>query len=728
MSLALINLRVVNLQTGVALPGAVVSVYKTGTTILADLFDANTEAPIANPFIADSTGLAQFKITAGPACDVVWSSGAYTSPRYVIGVEIAGASQLLRGVPEDFGATGNGVSNDFSAVVAAKTYAMSNGGVLPLLGGSSYNCGSSALDLSGVVLDPGPGAVISGNLILTDSWVVTAPMNLQIVPASGSPWTMPLSPKHKAALTEKSIWVSGADATRSLLQSIDCASELQHYRVLFPGSDTFTSLSTGITYTASAIAVPAQDTTGFRVSLAPLRPREELTAYFDDPVATAGDYGRAAMVRFSRGYVVVWMNRFGAATVAYKAIGLSVGTIGSITWAGRTEAPAYTGRAAYLTVRLYDWQTVGVLVSGKEIWRGKVGVELPAQLGFATRAGFGVVNSTDYVTIGNWTRRTALNEPTGVKPVGLLVIGDSLSEPWHMAYARQLREALYGYCGARVTLIDNYALGGQTSAQQLTKLTTSGVPAGTTHVVGTLGANDQQVGVAPSTLQTTWSSILSLVTAAGAKLHFVLGIMPYTRGDAPGHGSDFSNYLNSHIYRTALLRWAADNGVSVTDTNATLPPQIPSYIGSDDDVLRDNVHWAPVSMRSIAWHVARDLAGLITPKMSNAMPPVDMSPFFINGWAASGEFTISISRDGMVRLHGAITKSGASDQTVAQLPVEIAPSVERLFIAPDSSGGETTRVGITTGGALYVNGVGSATTVWVDGITWRPAGFLPTPD
>lgn len=95
MAFVQISFNVANLQTGVALPGAIVSVYKTGTTTLASLFDALTGAAIANPLTADSTGLVSFKVVAGAVYDMVWSSGAYTSPRYAIGVEAASVQALL---------------------------------------------------------------------------------------------------------------------------------------------------------------------------------------------------------------------------------------------------------------------------------------------------------------------------------------------------------------------------------------------------------------------------------------------------------------------------------------------------------------------------------------------------------------------------------------------------------------------------------------------------------
>ena len=67
-----------NAHSNAPLPGASVSVYVTGTTSLAALFDA-AATPIPNPMTADSNGLAVFKVADG-TYDIVAASGAYVSP------------------------------------------------------------------------------------------------------------------------------------------------------------------------------------------------------------------------------------------------------------------------------------------------------------------------------------------------------------------------------------------------------------------------------------------------------------------------------------------------------------------------------------------------------------------------------------------------------------------------------------------------------------------------
>ena len=54
----------VTASTNAPLPGASVTVYATGTTSLASLFNT-TGSPIANPMTADANGVAQFQVADG---------------------------------------------------------------------------------------------------------------------------------------------------------------------------------------------------------------------------------------------------------------------------------------------------------------------------------------------------------------------------------------------------------------------------------------------------------------------------------------------------------------------------------------------------------------------------------------------------------------------------------------------------------------------------------------
>lgn len=139
MALALVpfNIPIANYQTGVPLPGATVTVYKTGTVTKASIYDL-TGAARANPMTVDASGLAQFQFQVGQICDVVWSLGAYTSPRLMVGGDSAAVLAVLAVTPEMYGAAGDGVTDDKAAFDAALASMGVTGGYLSLLPKSTY--------------------------------------------------------------------------------------------------------------------------------------------------------------------------------------------------------------------------------------------------------------------------------------------------------------------------------------------------------------------------------------------------------------------------------------------------------------------------------------------------------------------------------------------------------------------------------------------------------------
>lgn len=98
----------INYTTLVPLPGASVSIYLTGTTTFAPLYDING-APISNPMTADPNGIAIFQVQSAFICDLVAESGAYVSPRWLLS-EIAAYAE--------FGAVLTGLQSEVAAIEA----------------------------------------------------------------------------------------------------------------------------------------------------------------------------------------------------------------------------------------------------------------------------------------------------------------------------------------------------------------------------------------------------------------------------------------------------------------------------------------------------------------------------------------------------------------------------------------------------------------------------------
>ena len=105
----------VTAATNYPLPGASVTVYLTGTTTLASLYNTSG-VPIANPMTADGNGIAAFEVADG-TYDIVAQSGSYVGPTrvkvqiYDLAV-LASEIQALQGAvnPAHFGAIGDEVT------------------------------------------------------------------------------------------------------------------------------------------------------------------------------------------------------------------------------------------------------------------------------------------------------------------------------------------------------------------------------------------------------------------------------------------------------------------------------------------------------------------------------------------------------------------------------------------------------------------------------------------
>ena len=109
----------VRADTGAALSSPTVSVYLTGASSFAPLYDAGG-AVMANPFIGGAQGLVGFSAPDG-AYDVQIQSGAYAAPK-ITGLQVVDTAALAAGVPVNVKALGaicDGVHDDTAALEAA---------------------------------------------------------------------------------------------------------------------------------------------------------------------------------------------------------------------------------------------------------------------------------------------------------------------------------------------------------------------------------------------------------------------------------------------------------------------------------------------------------------------------------------------------------------------------------------------------------------------------------
>mgnify|MGYP000034034016 FL=1 len=190
-ALQTINIPLVNFQTGATLPGATLTVYKTGTVVKASIYDL-TGAARANPITADATGLCQFQVRAGQLYDVVWTLGAYTSPRYIVGGDIVGLMALLAVFPETFGAAGDGVTDDKAAIEAACASLGLKGGIVTLASDTVYRVSSLTIP---------PNVTVRGTLERPDLIVANSAASMANLPGLALDSTGTITLSTNASLT-----------------------------------------------------------------------------------------------------------------------------------------------------------------------------------------------------------------------------------------------------------------------------------------------------------------------------------------------------------------------------------------------------------------------------------------------------------------------------------------------------------------------------------------------
>jgi hypothetical protein len=113
-------------------PGSTVTVYQAGTTTLATIYADKINTPKANPFFADATGSWNFYGPAG-YYDVQFSGNGITTPYKLSDLIIPSTIPTFN--VRDFGATGNGVTDDSAAVKAAFAAIPAAGGMVVFPGG-----------------------------------------------------------------------------------------------------------------------------------------------------------------------------------------------------------------------------------------------------------------------------------------------------------------------------------------------------------------------------------------------------------------------------------------------------------------------------------------------------------------------------------------------------------------------------------------------------------------
>lgn len=552
--------------------------------------------------------------------------------------------------PETFGALGDGVytAAERTAIINAHASAVASGKPLVLTG--RYNIGEAiyyapAALYMGVGTNPRIlGAFVPNKDSVNTGTTVNVDFKMGTLRRSES-----LAPSYRRPFAEKSLWLGKGDQRKVERKALDVGAGQQVIND-FPGSDTWTAGSYG---SSGATGIGFSLTTANRWTgiVWTAHGGMELSASVK---ADQGNVNRGVLVLCTKGYFVFWADATGVGNYGYKYAGGGFASA-NVDWDGRTTHASWQAANCDWTVRLYDFQTIGVLLNGVEVYR----YTLPE--GEVVQAGFmGMKTGTNAGLSVEFPSAARLSEPQGGQVVRLAAFGDSKTDGYFGSWTDAFREALDGSAGVRVVQIVNRAVSGQNSLAQLGVMIAN-PPTGMTDVVIHVGTNDVQGGADASVTLTNIGAMIDLCVSSGVpvgRVHVVVPDLWYDQGQAGGFGEDTSNYELGARTRMAILKLGSDRGCKVVNLSQVLGQVLGTEItapGISSPILRDGIHPTSFAYRLIGAEIAKSVLNAAAPTMVRAVQDRAVPVSWANGWTGNGDTPYyRVSEEGMLRLGGTI--------------------------------------------------------------------------
>lgn len=477
-------------------------------------------------------------------------------------------------------------------------------------------------------------------------------------------------------------------------------------------SDTFTQGSLGSS-SVSAILVPL--TTGLTSGLfTPIAIGESISAHVRTESGSVTAIG--VMLRCANGWIKLYHapNSPGSWLYQVKKVGQAPITGNTIPTPSNTLNSYSAGKASFgisLTSR----------ISFRLIINGVAGYfPLESSVGDIYDVGF----ICDGPTAGSVARVTGLcsyktddTRAHGAAPLNIAIYGDSTAEKWLSTFDMYLPQVLDGEFSCRTVNIANFAVAGETFAQQLTKLKATG-PGDASIICMVAGTNEAQGGASADDFAAQVTDFINFCSVNGRTPMLVEPWMWYAKSFIGGSGQDSSNYDNASELREAGKRVAASYGAIYVSTTHELPAPLPSYFGTNlDPLLRDDIHQSELGYRLYAELIGSHIAEFIS-RVNQAGRNVPMQ------WANTSYVT-GIAADSCVTsksLSAAVTVTNfANGGTVLRLPRGCRPDRNTVFTGSFLlSGGQTygaCKIAYVNGSLIADGLTLQATTIFIN-ISW----------
>ena len=604
-------------------------------------------------------------------------------------------------------------TNNFSAIQAYFNRLATTGGVarFPKKGtGGYYISGSQTFsDLSGIeiVADEGVYFVFDGSWtpLITKGIKCNRQIRIHIVSLAYDFYIGPEQYRKPSeimpTLTQKSgVYeapkvINGTSFTGYLLDTVN-------------GRD-----STAITKTADSISIPFSSTSEIKVAAIGARIGDEIgftaigttTGSVCAGVITAGGYALVEQ-RLSDGAVTLNKNT----TLSNINYGDYAGTRNQFNSAG-------------ISVQIISDRKFSVLINDISVGTFDAGSPI-------TGIAIGATGTTSTLVVGD-LYKVENASICGSRPLRIICLGDSTSDPTIPCSQFDYMKQFLASAGCQVVELNNLAVSGETSAQQLARFNATGI-AQYDYCIAQLGINDIQGSVPANTYIANMEAIADRCTENGVKLIAGIPTLWYPRAEAIPYGQtgqDTANSQSGAIYRNRLRKSMAVKGHLVT----TSPIRNQGLIVAKwlenagmDTVLMDNIHPTAYGRMMMGLGSAMAIIGAVNPCGYRSNQLVTMPGRWKTAFTtASATVPSLLIQNGELTLIGSISVPSVPANGTALITIdkELANGTFTYLTVPAQSAlgpVGTCNVVIDASGSLTVYAVPAGTTnIVLDGVQIR---------
>ena len=312
------------------------------------------------------------------------------------------------------------------------------------------------------------------------------------------------------------------------------------------------------------------------------------------------------------------------------------------------------------------------------------------------------IETTGGIQIAGWgagfdNANLTINRPSafhnkksiGIKQLRIVGVGDSTSaDTLPPSQYQYMKQYLAGSCGAQVFELNNIAVGGQTSAQQLTALLATDISS-MDYCCIQVGINDVQTSVSPLTYLANVEAMIDYCETENVQAIIGLPTSWYSQTDAQLYGQDgqaVANSTNAPPYRDVLMHGLGLRGDVLMNTSvledegAVLAEWL--SIPDADPIVQDNIHPTAYGQMVMGMSYAKAIIGHLN-DFSFDNKGVFMPKYWFNSGIGASQSPLMKINNGQVTTEWFYTRDGATinnGDTIATLPERFRPA-KSFFVA-----------------------------------------------